>query len=212
MPKGYLRLLLPFLLAAVAAAGCNDAVRRQPVVRASAIPSSVRAGEAVTLSGTVSNTGGRNVSFAWEQAGSGPPMGLSGANTDTAMFMAPALPGTLTFRLTVTDREGAAASAEVTVQVEGSVSVSAGGAHACWVRATGAVACWGDDSEGQSSPPGGGFASVSAGGMHTCGVRESGVAVCWGGSSDGQSLPPGDRFASVSAGGTHTCGLLESAR
>ena len=43
----------------VVAAGCNDAVRRQPVVRAAANPSSARAGEAVSLSGTVSNAGGK---------------------------------------------------------------------------------------------------------------------------------------------------------
>ena len=208
MSKRCLRRLLPLLLSVVAAA-CSDAVRWQPVVRATANPASVRAGEAVSLSGTVSNAGGRSVSFAWEQTGGDPPVGLSGAGTATATFTAPATAGILTFRLTVTDREGAEASAEVTVQIEKLVSVSAGGAHSCWVRATGAAACWGDDSEGQSSPPGGVFASVSAGGLHTCGVRENGVVACWGSNSEGQSAPPGDLFESLSAGGAHTCGLLE---
>ena len=209
MSKRYLRRLLPILLVVVAV-GCNDAVRRQPVVRATANPSSVRAGEAVSLSGTVSNAGGHSVSFAWEQTGGGPPVGLSGGDTATAMFTAPATPGTLTFRLTVTDREGAEASAEVTVQVEGFVSVSAGGAHTCWVRATGAAACWGDDSAGQSTPPGGPFAALSAGGLHTCGIRESGLVACWGSNSEGQAAPPpGNLFESVSAGGAHTCGVLE---
>ena len=208
MPKRYLRRLLPFLLVVVAAA-CSDAVRRQPVVRATANPSSVRAGEAVSLSGTVSNAGGHGVSFAWEQTGGGPPVGLSGVGTATATFTAPATAGILTFRLTVTDREGTEASAEVTVQVEGLVSVSAGGAHSCWVRATGAAACWGDDSEGQATPPGGPFVALSAGGLHTCGVRESGVVACWGSNSEGQAVPPGDLFESVSAGGAHTCGVLE---
>ena len=177
------------------------------MARAAANPSSVRAGEAVTLSSTVSNTSGHSVSFVWEQTGGVPSIELSGADAATATFTAPATPGTLTFRLTVRDSKGSEAGAEVTVRVEGPVSVSAGGAHACWVRATGGAACWGDDSEGQSSPPGGRFASVSAGGFHTCGVRESGVVACWGSNSEGQSAPPGGRFESVSAGGAHTCGV-----
>ena len=208
MPKRYLKRLLAILLVVVAA-GCNEAVKRQPIVRAAANPSSARAGEAVSLTGTVSNTGGHHVSFGWEQTGGGPPVGLRGGDSAVAMFTAPAMPGTLTFRLTVTDRDGAEASAEVTVQVEGHVSASAGGAHACWVRATGAATCWGDDSEGQSSPPGGLFAALSAGGLHTCGRRDSGGVACWGDNSEGQSAPPRGLFESVSAGGTHTCGLLE---
>ena len=56
MPKRYLQKLLPLLLVATAAA-CTDGVQRQPVVRAAANPSSVRIGEAVSLSGTVKGTG-----------------------------------------------------------------------------------------------------------------------------------------------------------
>ena len=209
MPKRYLQRLLPFLLVAAAAA-CTDGVQRQPVVRAAAHPSSVRVGEAVSLSGTVSNTGGSGVSFAWEQTGGEPPVVLGGAGTATATFTAPATPGILTFRLTVTVPQGAEASAEVTVQVEGAVSVSAGGAHTCRVRATGTAACRGDDSRGQSTPPGGAFTALSAGGLHTCGVRENGEVACWGDDAEGQSAAPEGPFVSVSAGGAHTCGVLES--
>ena len=208
MRKRYLWGVLACLLA-VGATACNDAVKRQPVVRAAANPSSVRGGGTVTLSGTVSNASARGIGFAWEQTGAGPAVQLSGADTATAAFTAPAAGGTLTFRLTVTDIEGAEASAEVTVLVERFVSVSAGGAHACWVRTTGSVACRGDDSEGQSAPPEGLFASVSAGRSHTCGVLDNGEVACWGSNSEGQSAPPGGRFEAVSAGGAHTCGVLE---
>ena len=90
----------------------------------------------------------------------------------------------------------------------GVASVSAGGVHTCGVRTGGSVECWGNDEEGQSTPPSGGFASVSAGFGHTCGVRTGGSVECWGNDEDGQSTPPSGGFASVSAGyGTHTCGV-----
>ena len=48
-------------------------------------------------------------------------------------------------------------------------SVSAGGIHTCGVMRDSTVACWGDDSAGQATPPAGEFASVSAGWEHTAG-------------------------------------------
>ena len=208
MLNGLLWRSVSFLLV-VAVAACADGVRREPVVRAVANPSGVKAGDVVTLSGTVNNTGGVSLSFAWEQMGEGPPVLLRGAATASATFTAPATTGTLTFRLTVTDSEGAEGSAEVTVQVEGLVSVSAGSAHACWVRATGAVACWGDNSEGQSTPTADLSTQLSAGGMHTCALREDRQVTCWGSNAEGQSMAPDNFFVSVSAGATHTCGVLE---
>ncbi len=87
------------------------------------------------------------------------------------------------------------------------VSVSAGWSHTCGVQADGTVVCWGSDSDGQATPPGGSFVSVSAGWSHTCGVRADGTVVCWGRNSYGQSSPPRGSFVSVSAGGSHTCGV-----
>ena len=42
--------------------------------------------------------------------------------------------------------------------------VDAGGDHTCGVRTDGALACWGSNSYGQSSPPTGTFTVASAGG------------------------------------------------
>ena len=98
---------------------------------------------------------------------------------------------------------------EVVEETEGEfASVSAGGGHTCGVRRDGAVACWGDDGEGQATPPGGEFASVSAGGGHTCGVTRDGAVACWGRDGKGQATPPAGEFASVSAGWDHTCGVM----
>ena len=209
MPRRFLCESLLFFLV-VSVAGCDDGLRQRLTVDASADPAAVKAGERVTLSGTARNAVGDIANFAWEQKDGAAPVVLSGADSASATFTAPATVGTLTFRLTVTDGEGAAASAEVMVRVERSVSVSAGASHTCWVRATGTVACWGDNSEGQSTPPGGLFITVSAGDFHTCGVREGGDVDCWGADDEGQATAPQGPFAAVSAGGLHTCGVRES--
>ena len=84
-------------------------------------------------------------------------------------------------------------------------------AHTCGLRDDGFVVCWGDNDDGQSSPPqDGGFIFISSGGYHTCGLRDDGVAICWGDNEYGQSSPPDDeRFISISSGRRHTCGLRE---
>ena len=78
----------------------------------------VDAGTIVTLSGTADDTDGTIVSYGWEQTG-GTMVSLSGADGATAIFTAPdvSTDETLTFRLTVTDDDGAQASDEVIVMV-----------------------------------------------------------------------------------------------
>ena len=99
------------------------------------------------------------------------------------------------------------------------VAVSSGNEHTCGLGTNGAVDCWGDDTDGQASPPEGIFTQISAGGFHTCGIREADRAVeCWGNNDEGQTdTPPPvavvggtsiwDTFAAVSAGGYHSCGI-----
>jgi hypothetical protein len=69
------------------------------------------------------------------------------------------------------------------------------------------LACWGDNSAGQSTPPAGTFTQVSAGYAHTCGLQSDGALACWGDNSYGQSTPPAGTFTQVSSGDYHTCGL-----
>src|SRR6266550_7986051 len=91
--------------------------------------------------------------------------------------------------------------------------VSAGGYHTCALRTDGSVACWGDNSHGQATPPAGTFTQVSAGGFHTCGLRSDSTVACWGSNLGarapygGQATPPVCPCTQVSAGGYHTCGL-----
>ncbi|MDS4058620.1 MAG: M6 family metalloprotease domain-containing protein, partial [Candidatus Contendobacter sp.] len=92
------------------------------------------------------------------------------------------------------------------------VAISAGGLHTCVLRGDGAVACWGDNSYLQASPPAGAFIQVSAGGLHTCGLRGDGTGACWGYDGPGmfpdhRATPPAGAFTQVSAGSEHTCWL-----
>jgi len=86
-------------------------------------------------------------------------------------------------------------------------TVSAGEYHTCGVRTDGTLACWGDDSQGQATPPAGTFSQVSAGGYHTCGLMTDGTLACWGMDIYGQATPPTGTFSQVSAGFEHTCGV-----
>src|SRR5689334_5463667 len=76
----------------------------------------VTPGSATTLSGSGSDADGSIASYQWSQT-AGPGVTLSGANTATASFTAPASNTTLTFRLTVTDNSGATGTDEVTITV-----------------------------------------------------------------------------------------------
>jgi len=85
--------------------------------------------------------------------------------------------------------------------------LSAGGYHTCGLKTDGTLACWGDNSYEQATPPGSTFLQVSAGSLHTCGVKTDGTLACWGRNDAGQATPPGDTFTQVSAGNAHTCGV-----
>ena len=91
--------------------------------------------------------------------------------------------------------------------------VSAGDDYTCAVKANGHVVCWGDDRQGQATPPTGVFKQVSAGVFRTCGLKSDRNIACWGSVKVGSGFevlnepPPGGEFQQVSAGGFHSCGL-----
>ena len=87
-------------------------------------------------------------------------------------------------------------------------AVSADGYHACAIRDTGKIACWGWNFYGQIDAPDDAFTAVSAGGGgHTCGLRDTGEIACWGSNGHGQSDAPEGSYTAVSAGGIHTCAI-----
>ncbi len=75
-------------------------------------------------------------------------------------------------------------------------SLGAGSGHASAVRSDGTLACWGDDTYGQRTPPAGAFTQVAGGAYSTCGwstgqpwrcrtSRSSVPTICSGALGDG---------------------------
>jgi hypothetical protein len=86
--------------------------------------------------------------------------------------------------------------------------VSAGNLFNCGVRTDESLACWGDNSQGQSSPPIQNFApSVSAQFQHTCGIQPDGSIQCWGDPYAGQTAAQAGTFTKVDVGITHNVAL-----
>ncbi len=88
-----------------------------------------------------------------------------------------------------------------------SVSVGASSvgfdAHACGLRPSGEVECWGSNDFGEATPPEGVFTQVVASVDFSCGLRPTGGVECWGGGSAGRHskvVPPRERLVFVDAG------------
>ena len=81
----------------------------------------------------------------------------------------------------------------------------AGHSHNCILKSNGSIACWGDNSSGQSTPPtGNDFTQISVGWYHSCALKSDGSLACWGYNNYLQSIPPeGNDFTQVSAGWIH---------
>ncbi|MBM4246127.1 MAG: hypothetical protein FJ148_20405 [Deltaproteobacteria bacterium] len=91
--------------------------------------------------------------------------------------------------------------------VAAAVQITAGGGHACKLRADGSVICWGSNLYGQAMAQLGPFAQVSAGRDHTCALRRDGSAACWGDNTYGKAADQPGPFTQISAGDDHTCAL-----
>lgn len=85
--------------------------------------------------------------------------------------------------------------------------IDVGQDHYCVVLSDSSIACWGNNDDGQVSPPAGSFQTVSVGLRHSCGILKDAGVVCWGNDEDGQASPPAGSFRAISAGGRNTCGL-----
>ena len=101
--------------------------------------------------------------------------------------------------------EGPAPPVEVASDPPQVVELATGITHTCAIRADGTVGRWGDDSEGQSSPPDGAFTLIDAEGDTTCGIRSDESVTCWGQGFAG--LPPAGSFKDVSVGSSHACAI-----
>src|SRR5258706_12959247 len=81
-------------------------------------------------------------------------------------------------------------------------SISAGSLHTCWLKNDGTLACWGNNSHGESAPPTGAtFTQVTSGREHSCALQNDGTLACWGQNQDGQATPPTGTAIPQVAGG-----------
>ena len=80
------------------------------------------------------------------------------------------------------------------------------GLHACAIRSDQTVACWGDDTVGQSNPKFGTYQQISVARGKSCGLLTDGRLACWG---DGyaHSRPPTGSFVKVAASASYACAL-----
>ena len=125
LPRFAPALLLPLLLAACGGGGGgggggnNPPPANSPPQAQAAAPERASPGDRVILDGSGStDSDGSIASWAWEQA-AGPTVALSGADGPEASFTAPQVNALteLSFVLTVTDDDGAEASAQVALSV-----------------------------------------------------------------------------------------------
>ena len=98
-------------------------------------------------------------------------------------------------------------------------AISTGRDHACGITVDRKVLCWGSNSYGKATVPGGSGADgsewlyVSTGQGHTCGIRVDRKAECWGNNGNGEATVPGgsgaegSEWLQISTGHSHTCGI-----
>lgn len=82
--------------------------------------------------------------------------------------------------------------------------------HSCVITDEDLIDCWGDDREGQASPPltSEGWQQLALGRAHSCALSAQGFLRCWGNNGFGQlDVPQTEQFTSVVAGGDLTCAL-----
>ena len=112
------------------------------------------------------------------------------------------------------DGDDATGTYTVTVSevFNGIEQISVGTNHACAVLVDASVSCWGSNSFGEGSPPGGvRFVQVAASWIHACGLAGEGSITCWGDDANGRATPPtGTDFVAVVGGQEHSCGLRSS--
>lgn len=111
-----------------------------------------------------------------------------------------------TCRVTPSDGtdQGPAAEASVTL-TRGYTEVASGVYHACGIAPDnvgepGEAVCWGTNSYGEATPPGGAFMHLEAGYYETCGADEAGALTCWGTASWGMNSPPTGQFGAFDLG------------
>jgi len=86
-------------------------------------------------------------------------------------------------------------------------SLSVGRNYVCALRWDRSTQCWGENYNGQTSPPYQPFVAVRSGEGFSCGLDEAGNLTCWGVNYAGQVQPPLGPFTSFDLGRDRGCAI-----
>ena len=90
------------------------------------------------------------------------------------------------------------------------LAVSNGGGHSVALKANGQLVAWGDNDDGQASPPATtNFIAVAAGGSHSLALDADGYVTGWGNNANDRATPPNEQFTAITAGSNHNLGLKD---
>jgi hypothetical protein len=96
-------------------------------------------------------------------------------------------------------------------------AIAAGSSHTVALRNDGTLVAWGNNGNGQRTPPGGlsavvAIAAEAFGGVHTVALKSDGTVVAWGYNAYGQTnVPAGlSGVSAIAAGSFHTVALMGS--
>jgi hypothetical protein len=166
-----------------------------------------------------------------------PAIGPATALPATAATTAPAAPAAIATTAVppsgpAPPAAGAAPAHRMISGLDGAAQVGVGSAHACALRRTGDVVCWGSNDLGQLGAGGFGPAAgpITVSGLadavslsvyrdHACAARSSGQVACWGGgvpvpAGNAEKVSPPAPMAGIAGavsavtGSVHTCALL----
>ena len=85
--------------------------------------------------------------------------------------------------------------------------ISISDTHGCKLSADGQLACWGDNTDGQASPPPGTYTDIAVSTNYSCAIRSDGQLACWGDNTDGRTTPPAGQYTDVTTGPVHPCAV-----
>ena len=89
------------------------------------------------------------------------------------------------------------------------VAIAAGDSHTLALHEDGTISAWGEESDGQTTPPDEPLVAVAAGRFHSLGLRANGTVVAWGRNRSGQCDVPASlsNVVAIAAGGAHSLAL-----
>lgn len=89
------------------------------------------------------------------------------------------------------------------------VQLAVGGSHGCALRPDRSAVCFGQDYQGNTVPPSGGFLQLALADRVSLGLRDDGSVAVWGGYASSVKLTPAKPgpFNRIAAASGHACGL-----